>query len=482
MSILALAMALAAVQSAPCNLDGLPAQFEKQNGVECGWVSVPRDRRSGKSIRLWTAIVRASGPMKEKDPILYIHGGPGIATVDSILPALPTSANLKAMRQNRDIILFDQRGSGRSEEALCPDLAKALNAISASGLSPAVEEERNRAAFANCRSQLQQAGVDLQPYSTASTVADIEAVRRAFMVDKWNLLSVSYGTLVAMHAMRTHPQSIRSSILNSPYPPNSVTWAEQASSAAASYQAIDRACSAEPACRDRFGDLIPKLEAVLTRLEREPLTDGDKKITGRQFANALWPLAVRSSTVRFVPLAIHRAHSGDEPFIKKIVAVFAGGDAFGGVSPAQTYAIGCHEAGRTREWYMRAQSLYPALVSSAPADSMDRLCASFRPGYADAAFFAPVASDIPTLIYAGSLDPATPVIDAYQTLRFLSNATLVEVAGASHAPIGVDDCTRGIAVEFLRRPDVAPDTACISKRVPAQFATEGLDELLEPAS
>ena len=482
MTFMALVAAAAAFQAAPCNLEGLPAEFEKQNGVECGWVSVPRDRTSGKLIRLWTAIVRATGPTKNKDPGLYINGGPGIATVDSVLPALPTSKNLKAIRQDRDIIVFDHRGSGRSEELLCPGLAKTLNAIAASGLEPAAEEERNRAAFAACRSQLEQAGVDLQPYSTASTVADIEALRQAFKVDKWNLLAVSYGTLVALHLMRTHPRTVRSAILNSPYPPNSVTWAEQASSAAESYQAINRACSAQPACRMTFGDLIPKLEAVLARLEREPLTDGDKKITGRQFANALWPLAVQSATVRFVPLAIERAHSGDAAFIKKMVAVFAGGDAFGGFAPAQGYAISCHEGGRTRQWYVRAQALFPGLVSAAPPDSMDRLCAAFRPGYADASFFAPVASSIPTLIYAGSLDPAAPVIDAYQTLRFLSNATLVEVAGASHAPIGVDDCTRGIALEFLRKPDEGPDTACVSKRVPVAFATDGIDELLDPTS
>src|SRR5690606_22607188 len=138
-------------------------------------------------------------------------------------------------------------------------------------------------------------------YTTAATVDDMESVRTALAVDRWNLFSVSYGSLVAMHAMRARPQMIRSVILNSPYPPNSVTWAEQASSAAAAYVAIDRACQAESRCRERFGSVVLKLEAILARLEREPLKDGDKVINGRQFASALWPLAVRSSTVKFVP-------------------------------------------------------------------------------------------------------------------------------------------------------------------------------------
>lgn len=76
--------------------------------------------------------------------------------------------------------------------------------------------------------------------------------------------------------------------------------------------------------------------------------------------------------------------------------------------------------------------MYPALFAASPDDGWDRMCASFGPSFADPSFFAPVASDIPTLIYAGTLDPATPTVDAYQAMRFLTRATLVEVAGASH--------------------------------------------------
>jgi pimeloyl-ACP methyl ester carboxylesterase len=309
----------------------------------------------------------------------------------------------------------------------------------------------------------------------------MEALRAAFGARQWNLLSVSYGSLVAMHAMRTNPQSIRSVILNSPYPPNSVTWAEQASSTAAAYQAIDRACAAQADCRDRFGALLPKLEATLARLEREPIADGSAKITGRQFARALWPLTVRSATVRFVPEAIHRAHAGDAAMIKALVAKFGGGDSFGGFSPAQALAISCFETGRTSAWYARARKLYPALVPATPDDSWDRMCAAFRPGHADPAFFAPVASPIPALIYAGALDPATPVIDAYQAIRFLQNATLVEIADAAHAPLGVDECTRGIAADFLRDPAVPPNVACVDSRARQPFALTGLDDALKPA-
>lgn len=115
------------------------------------------------------------------------------------------------LRQGRDLILFDQRGSGRSEESLCPDLAKSLSAIGSEGLGPAEEGARERAEFAKCKTQLEAEGRDLNAYTTRETVADMEAIRRAFGVTKWNLAAISYGSLVALDAMRTTPDSIRSS-------------------------------------------------------------------------------------------------------------------------------------------------------------------------------------------------------------------------------------------------------------------------------
>ena len=81
-----IAAATAAFQPAPCALPGVSADFERAQNVECGWVAVPRAPGSARTIRLWTARARATGSSPASDPILYVNGGPGIATVDSILP------------------------------------------------------------------------------------------------------------------------------------------------------------------------------------------------------------------------------------------------------------------------------------------------------------------------------------------------------------------------------------------------------------
>ena len=65
-------------------------------------------------------------------------------------------------------------------------------------------------------------------------------------------------------------------------------------------------------------------------------------------------------------------------------------------------------------------------------------------------------------------------------MRFLTNASLIEVEGAAHGPMGIDECTRGIAAAFLADPASRPERSCIAKRPPIAFATDGLDTLLAP--
>ena len=142
----------------------------------------------------------------------------------------------------------------------------------------------------------------------------------------------------------------------------------------------------------------------------------------------------------------------------------------------------CPESGRTADWFARARNRYPVIAGDDPDDNWDRLCAAFKPGFANPAFLAPVASDIPTLIFFGSFDPATPEIDAYQAARFLARATLVEVRGASHGPMAVDECTMDLAREFLAAPETSLDRRCLTARAPIEFASDGLDDLLAPGS
>src|SRR5690554_4061770 len=92
-------------------------RFEVPPGanVECGFLTVPerRDRPNGRSIRLHVAIYRSHAATPAPDPVVYLEGGPGGDALKSV--SLGFARRIFPFLQERDFIVFDQRGTGFSE-------------------------------------------------------------------------------------------------------------------------------------------------------------------------------------------------------------------------------------------------------------------------------------------------------------------------------------------------------------------------------
>ena len=472
-------------EPAPCTFNKVDEAWASANGVECGWLHVEESRGSGdgRTIRLWTAVARATGPVAVQDPLLYIHGGPGIATVDARFPAISEHPTWPLLRTTRDIVFFDQRGTGRSEPEFCQELNDAMDAIAMDDPPAREALERKVAAFATCRQKLLQSGVNFASYNSRATADDAEDLRRTLGYPTWNVYGVSYGTWVALEMLRTHESTIRSVILDSPYPPNSPFWPEESiHPTGKAYEVVERACEADPVCAERFPSIRETLARAVKRLDAQPIPREGGRITGGAFTSALWVLLVRGATVAYVPLVIEAAADGNDDLIRRFVALFGGSGGFGAYSYGQAMAVTCHEslAGGSEPAVREAMRRYPFLVSSnALAETQDRICDVWQPHRADAATFAPVASRKPVLLFAGEFDPATPPEDAYQAARLLPGSTIVNVRGASHAPLHSDPCTRAIAQSFLNTPEKRPALDCLESRAPFRFATEGLEAFLE---
>ena len=134
--------------------------------------------------------------------IIALAGGPG-------QPALPFAEEfdelLGPIAATRDLIVFDQRGIGLSAPLSChalerPDLYHSFGAL--------VEA---------CGDQL---GPTRSFYTTADTVADIEAIRQAGGYEKLVLYGTSYGTKVAEEYAQEYPSHVEALVLDSVVPPN----------------------------------------------------------------------------------------------------------------------------------------------------------------------------------------------------------------------------------------------------------------------
>ena len=156
--------------------------FRDTPDLQCGIVSVPLDR-SGRvpgSVPLYVTRTRAHlKPGQARSAIIGLGGGPGQAALplfsdfaDTLGPALRT----------RDLVVFDQRGTGFSGLLRCPTLDRARTG------DP-------RKAVQACATRL---GAARGFYTTRDSADDIEAIRVAEGVDKITLYGTSYGTKVAL--------------------------------------------------------------------------------------------------------------------------------------------------------------------------------------------------------------------------------------------------------------------------------------------
>jgi len=138
-----------------CRLPNLPML------ARCGEIEVPEDRSKpdGRRIRIFAAVLPANTLSPKADPLLILAGGPGQAA--STLA--PFVARLNEVRRTRDVVLIDQRGTGRSSPMQC-DAFKPRD-------DEALETDPVPRARA-CASELRAQGVDAAQYTTTAWIAE----------------------------------------------------------------------------------------------------------------------------------------------------------------------------------------------------------------------------------------------------------------------------------------------------------------------
>jgi len=173
--------------------------------------------------------------------IVAMDGGPGYAST-----AAPFSRSLVAalapLLRRRDLVVFDARGTGRSDVVDCPGLQNGL-----------VQEA---IAVGQCANQL---GPRYAGYTSAETAADLEAVRRALGLGRITLYGDSYGTFFGQAYAARYPGSLRALVLDSAYPGDDPYYRTLLP---AGLDGLRIACRHAPACS---GDPVARFSRVVRR-------------------------------------------------------------------------------------------------------------------------------------------------------------------------------------------------------------------------
>lgn len=102
----------------PCPI-GLPAGEVEGETVVYGQIEVPQnwDEPDGTTITLTYAVMRSTSQAPFADPVLFFHGGPGESAIST---AEELAESFSGLRNTRDVIIWDQRGTAYSGNLSCP--------------------------------------------------------------------------------------------------------------------------------------------------------------------------------------------------------------------------------------------------------------------------------------------------------------------------------------------------------------------------
>ena len=453
-----------------CDYEDLDAE------AACGYVYVPVDHTAPGDdyFQLAVTILRAPGGAKHPDPVVYLAGGPGGSATDEAADWVE-----QPYLAGRDLILFDQRGTGYSLPSLnCWELEYEEE-----------DAEPEPASAAACWERLLDAGVDPALFNSAQSAADLDWLRRALGYAEWNLLGVSYGTRLALTAMRDYPEGIRSVILDSVYPPEINAYEEFVAVGIRAFELLFADCAADRGCRTAFPDLEARFYELLETLDADPVSfevldpwteeEYDVYLDGKALVDQIFQSMYDTATIPWIPYAIEQLiqENYEEAWI-----LLAGGesdyprlrfpapqeDEDLSDSEGVYYSVECYEEVPFNRWAAiatAAEELDSPLVPYLLADmeTMFEVCGVWEVAPAPAVENLPVRSDIPTLLLAGQYDPITPPAWAYSAARYLSRSTVLEFPGVGHSVLDSGDCAQSIGLAFLNNPTGRLNTTCLER-------------------
>src|SRR3954452_7641476 len=257
---------VALLAPAGARADGITyAPCQSRAGFECGTLNVPLDYTGGVPGTVTLAATRAvASSNPAHSAILGLAGGPG-------QPALPLAeefaASMSAGLTNRDLLVFDQRGTGAS------------GALQCTALLPGHSSGSTLRDAQRCAAQI---GPRRAFYTTSQSVDDIESLRRASGYDKLVIYGVSYGTKVAEAYAAPYPSHVEGLILDSVVRPDGPDPFHR-STFAATRRVLDELCSGGD-CAGITAHPTSDLSRIVARLHQHRLRGAVTDGRGRRHA------------------------------------------------------------------------------------------------------------------------------------------------------------------------------------------------------
>ena len=377
---------------------------------------------------------------------------------------------LDAILDQRDFILFDQRGTGYSQPRLdCPERSSITGTLLERGLSFPGNDQIILDAFRRCRDRLVGQGIDLSAYHSAASAADLNDLRLALGYDKLNLYAVSYGTRLALTLMRDYPEAVRSAVLDSVYPLDVNLYTALAPNAERAFNVFFARCAADVSCSASYPDLRGVFYRLVDQLNASPaytsLSAGGAEYTvrvdGSLLIDVLFVGLYNPAVTASMPQLTYDISQGNYDILRERLSLyFDTARALG-----MQMSVQCVEEipfNAVEEAYAAAQGTSPQIAAFYPASvqPLFAACKEWTSVTLDPRENMPVSSEIPALILAGEHDPITPPEWGRLAAQTLQRAYFHEFTGHGHWVTRSSHCALSMALAFWNDPTRNPDGTC----------------------
>lgn len=463
------------IELKPCKVKGVEGE------VLCGTHEVfeNRNTKKGRKISLNIVVFKATGANPQSDPYVYIPGGPGSSATEDA-PYL--AKGLAQIREQRDLLFMDQRGTGGSNPLNCTIFNEA-NPQSFLGYFFPLDDVRR------CRKEL-ESKADLTLYTTTIAMDDLDEVRAALGIQQLNLYGASYGTRAALVYLRQHGDHVRTVILHGVAPTNQFMPRIFPQDTERALQGVLAECLGDAACGKAFPNLRAETKLVLECLIKGPVeveltknsgenTAGTKTTTPTKFkvslsrdlvAEAIRYMLYNPQAALRIPLFLHMAAQNNfAPFAYAALEYRAQIVSSG--SNGLYLSITCAE---DLPWVTASEAKQLAantFLGDYRYRQQSEACALWPRAQIPGDYSQPVKSDAPVLIFTGEWDPVTPPANGAAVARHLSKSLNIVVPHGGHGFNGLEgvDCVDRLQNEFVAKGTTAGlDVSCVQaiKRKP----------------
>ena len=376
----------------PCVVKGVDAR--------CGTFVVPEDRTkpNGRTIGLHVVVLPAFSKPAQKDAVTYLAGGPGEAATEL---AADLSQQLSALNVYRDILLVDQRGTGRSS----PD------------------------------------GGDVTQYGTRMAMDDLEAVRVALGYRQLDVIGSSYGATAAQIYLKLHPSSVRTLILSGATAIDVPFFGRFAVNAQRALDQLANLCTSDPDCRGTF----PGWERQFGDLVKAWNADPEHGMTGYELASIVHVLLLDGTKAVSIPLAVSSAAKGDYRPLEDTDS-----EALDVELNLMSESIWCNEPwtglDATGPWGTDFDSYTTARIAA-----FRNACSSVAKRPEPRSLWTlPTSSPVPVLALVGGADPQDPVENLSDLKQHFPDSRVMIFPHVGHS-FALGGCLYPILTDFVDR-------------------------------